>query len=97
MVYVKQALWIILLAIFGAGSAMAIEEAKYTVVLKEQSFEVRGYEPHILAETIVDGEFDNAGKKAFSRLFKYISGNNKSIVQTDTNSCFRKFSHFNCA
>ncbi len=39
MVYVKQALWIILLAIFGAGSAMAIEEAKYTVVLKEQSFE----------------------------------------------------------
>lgn len=78
MVYVKQALWIILLAIFGAGSAMAIEEAKYTVVLKEQSFEVREYEPHILAETIVDGEFDNAGNKAFSRLFKYISGNNKS-------------------
>lgn len=78
MVYVKQAIWIILLAILGAGSAMAIEEAEYTVVLKEQSFEVREYEPHILAETIVDGDFDSAGNKAFSRLFKYISGDNKS-------------------
>lgn len=57
---------------------MAVEEAEYTVVLKEQSFELRRYEPHILAETIVDGEFDSAGNKAFSRLFKYISGNNKS-------------------
>lgn len=78
MVYVKQAGWVILLVILGAGNAMAIEEAKYTVVLKEQNFEVREYEPSILAETIVDGAFDNAGNKAFSRLFKYISGNNKS-------------------
>lgn len=57
---------------------MSVEEAKYTVVLKDQSFEVRRYEPHVLAETIVDGDFDGAGNKAFSRLFKYISGNNKS-------------------
>jgi effector-binding domain-containing protein len=78
MVYVKQAVWAILLAIFGSGNAMATEEAKYQVVLKEQSFEVREYEPHILAETLVDGDFDKAGNKAFSRLFKYISGNNKS-------------------
>jgi len=78
MAYVKQAVWIIILAILGAGSAMAIEEAKYTVVLKEHSLEVREYEPHIIAETIVDGEFGNAGNKAFSRLFNYISGNNNS-------------------
>lgn len=56
---------------------MAIEEAEYTVVLKEQNFELRRYAPHILAETVVDGDFDSAGSKAFSRLFKYISGNNK--------------------
>ncbi len=78
MVYVKQAVWAILFAILGSGNAMATEEAKYKVVLKEQSFEVREYEPHILAETLVDGDFDKAGNKAFSRLFKYISGNNKS-------------------
>ena len=78
MVYVKQAVLAILLAILGSGNAMATEEAKYKVVLKEQSFEVREYEPHILAETLVDGDFDKAGNKAFSRLFKYISGNNNS-------------------
>jgi hypothetical protein len=55
---------------------MAAEEAKYTVVLKEQAFELRRYEPHIVAETLVDGDFDGAGNKAFDRLFQYISGNN---------------------
>ncbi|MBK5104669.1 MAG: heme-binding protein [Burkholderiales bacterium] len=78
MVYVKQAVLAILLAILGSGKAMATEEAKYKVVLKEKIFEVREYEPHILAETLVDGDFDKAGNKAFSRLFKYISGNNNS-------------------
>lgn len=78
MVYVKQALLVTLLAILGSGGAMATEEAKYKVVLREQDFEVREYEPHIIAETLVDGDFDKAGNKAFSRLFKYISGNNKS-------------------
>ncbi|MDP5065186.1 MAG: heme-binding protein, partial [Haliea sp.] len=46
--------------------------------LKEESFELRRYEPHILAETVVDGDFEGAGNKAFSRLFKYISGSNTS-------------------
>jgi len=57
---------------------MAIEEAEYTVVLKEENFELRKYEPHILAETIIDGDFEEAGSEAFGRLFDYISGNNKS-------------------
>lgn len=77
MTYVKRAVWVILFAMLGIGSTMATEEAKYTVVVKKQRFEVREYEPHILAETIVGGDFDNAGSDAFSRLFKYISGNNK--------------------
>jgi len=57
---------------------MAIEEAEYTVVIKEGDYEIRDYKPHVLAETIVEGEFDKAGNKAFSRLFKYISGNNEA-------------------
>jgi len=57
---------------------MAIEEAEYTVVLKEDRFEVREYQPHIVAETSVDGDFEDAGDEAFDRLFEYISGNNKS-------------------
>jgi hypothetical protein len=44
---------------------------------KEDGFKLREYESHILAETTVDGAFEDAGSEAFDRLFKYISGNNK--------------------
>ncbi|MGB8635432.1 MAG: heme-binding protein [Rhodanobacteraceae bacterium] len=57
---------------------MATEEAQYSVVLKEQNFELRHYAPQIVAETVVDGDFDGAGNKAFGRLFKYISGDNQA-------------------
>ncbi len=59
------------------GNAMAVEEAEYNVLHEEDGFELREYESHILAETTVAGEFENAGNEAFGRLFKYISGNNK--------------------
>lgn len=57
---------------------MAIEEAKYNVVKKDGRFEVRDYEPHILAETVVEGDIEQAGSKAFRKLFRYISGDNSS-------------------
>jgi hypothetical protein len=56
---------------------MAYEEARYTVIMKEGSYELRQYEPHIVAETVVDGDFDKAGNEGFRRLFKYISGENQ--------------------
>ena len=62
----------------GAHNTMAIEEAPYEVVKVEGSFEIRDYAPHILAETLVDGDFDEAGSSAFRRLFSYISGDNRS-------------------
>lgn len=68
----------VLLMVFGVDNVMATEEAKYSVVLKDHEFEVRAYEPHILAETMVEGKFSNAGNKAFRRLFKYITGNNQA-------------------
>lgn len=55
---------------------MASEEAQYSVILTDESFEVRAYAPHILTETLVEGKFGSAGNKAFGRLFKYIAGNN---------------------
>jgi len=64
--------------VIGAMDAMAIEEAVYNVVKKDDKFEVRDYAPHILAETIVEEDFEEAGSKAFSRLFGYISGDNRS-------------------
>lgn len=66
------------LAAMGASDVMAIEEAKYEVVKKDGQFEVRDYAPHILAETIVEGDLEDAGNKAFNRLFRYISGKNRT-------------------
>ncbi len=64
--------------ITGAIEVMAIEEAKYQVIKKDNEFEIRDYAPHILAETVVDGSLEDAGNKAFKRLFRYISGGNRS-------------------
>ena len=62
----------------GAIDAMAIEEAKYEVIKRDNKFEVRDYETHILAETVVGGNLEDAGSEAFKRLFRYISGDNRS-------------------
>ncbi len=65
------------LVLAGMGNIMAIEEAAYKVERKDGQFELRQYEAHILAETIVDGDLEDAGNKAFRRLFRYISGHNE--------------------
>ncbi len=57
---------------------MGIEEAGYRVVRSDGIFELRDYAPHILAETVVDGTLEDAGNQAFRRLFRYISGENRS-------------------
>ena len=62
----------------GAMNAMAIEEAAYKVLKTSDKFEIREYAPQILAEIIVDGDLEEAGNKAFRRLFNYISGANRS-------------------
>jgi len=62
----------------GVMDAMAIEEASYTVVDSDNNFELRDYDPYLLAETVVEGNLEEAGDKAFNRLFRYISGANRS-------------------
>lgn len=57
---------------------MAIEEASYSVAQRDGEFEIRDYAPHVVAETVVAGAFDQAGNQAFGRLFRYISGDNRS-------------------
>jgi hypothetical protein len=62
---------------FAGNDVMAIEEARFTVLEKDKEFEVRQYEPQIVAETLVEGNFEEAGSEGFRRLFAYISGNNQ--------------------
>ena len=69
---------VVAVIIIGSMVTMAIEEAKYKVLEKDKKFEIRDYAPHILAEIIVEGDLEEAGNKAFNRLFRYISGDNRS-------------------
>ena len=65
-------------SLFGIRSA---EEASYTVVVDQDRFEVREYESLVVAETVVDTNFDEAGNIAFKRLFGYISGANRARAE----------------
>jgi effector-binding domain-containing protein len=66
------------LTVIGVFSAMATEEAKYEVVRTDGDVEIRDYASHIVAETVVDTNMEEAGNQAFNKLFNYISGNNSS-------------------
>lgn len=77
----KRSIPIILAAaaiIIGVVDSGAIEEAVYKVINADGKFEIRDYTTHILAETVVEGNFEEAGNKAFNVLFGYISGDNRS-------------------
>jgi hypothetical protein len=68
-----------------AEDAMALEKPIYRVMEQEGNFELRRYEPYLVAETIVEGDFDTVGNEGFRRLFDYISGKNRkqqSITMT---------------
>jgi len=56
-------------------------EPDYSVVQKDELFEVREYETLVVAETLVDAGFDEAGNIAFRRLFGYISGDNEAASE----------------
>ena len=64
-------------AAFYTESAMATETPKYTVLKEDGDFELRRYEPRIVAEVSVDGDLDSASGKGFRILADYIFGNNR--------------------
>jgi hypothetical protein len=59
-----------------SNAAMAIEEPKFTLLEKEQSFELRAYEPKLIAEVLVDGDMSEASSKGFKLIADFIFGNN---------------------
>lgn len=60
-----------------SGTAMAIEEPKYFVIENVPPFELRIYEPLILAEVKVDGDMDSASSQGFRLIAAYIFGKNR--------------------
>ena len=67
----------VLLVLLPAASAFAYEEPAYEVVREADGYELREYAPYLVAETTVDGGFDETGTAAFERLAGYIFGNNR--------------------
>lgn len=55
---------------------MATEEPKHDVLETRDGFEVRLYEPQVVAETLVTGEFGGGGNEGFRRVAGYIFGGN---------------------
>ena len=80
--------FIVALALAGAtlntGTAMAnTEEPEFTLVLKEEAFELRDYAPMIAAEVSVDGDRDSAVSAGFRILAGYIFGGNAGSAKID--------------
>jgi SOUL heme-binding protein len=57
--------------------ASALEQPKYAVVQSNDVYEIRKYEPYIVAEVVVPGPESEAGGQAFRLLGGYIFGKNK--------------------
>ncbi|WP_045751856.1 SOUL family heme-binding protein [Candidatus Methylopumilus turicensis] len=58
---------------------MATEEPKFELLEKDQSFELRMYEPKIHAEVIVTGNMREASSKGFRMIADFIFGDNVAI------------------
>ena len=64
------------LALF-AVALMSLDEPEYEVIEQTDAFELRAYKPFLVAETRVDGDFDEASGRAFRSLVSYIQGDNQ--------------------
>ena len=65
--------------------ALAVEEPKFTVALREGPFEIRDYQAAVVAEVTVTGDRREAASKGFRLLAGYIFGGNQrrqSIAMT---------------
>ena len=55
---------------------MATQEAEFTLIHKENNFEIREYSPRIIAQVSVSGNFNDSSSAGFKSLADYIFGNN---------------------
>ncbi|CAM3428574.1 heme-binding protein [Psychrobacter glaciei] len=62
--------------LFIPGVAMAVEEPDYTVISQSEDFELRRYDPQLVAQTLVTGDQKDASNKGFKVLADFIFGNN---------------------
>ena len=71
---------ITLVSLVMPGVSMAVEEPPYRVLKSAGMIELREYPGFIIAETIVQGDFDEAGRSGFRRIAGYIFGGNRNAA-----------------
>ncbi|MEM9938808.1 MAG: heme-binding protein [Pseudomonadota bacterium] len=64
-------------------TASATEEPAHTVMMKDGKFEIRQYDPVIVAEVEVTGDMRRAGNSGFRPLADFIFGNNTARAEID--------------
>ncbi len=77
----RAAFLLAIVSLAAGAEATAIETLGYRTVREDGPFEIRRIEPHIVAATFVEGDFDDVGTVGFRRLFEYISGLNRSEAE----------------
>ncbi len=70
-------LWIFS-SLITSKTAMAIEEPKFNLIAKENAFELRVYQPKIIAEVSIDADLSESSSKGFRLIADFIFGNNTS-------------------
>lgn len=78
-------LLIVSITILSGNSAMAIEEPKYTLIAEDKPYEIREYEPMIIAEVRISGDRDSATNRGFRIIADFIFGNNQGTDQASQN------------
>jgi DNA gyrase inhibitor GyrI len=63
-------------ALFAPESAMAVAEPAFTIERRDGDFELRDYPGFTVAETRIEGSFDEASRTGFRRVASYIFGGN---------------------
>mgnify|MGYP003393637704 CR=1 FL=1 len=72
---------VVLWSAYGYFAVRNIEEPAYTVVEERGGYEIRTYAPHLVAETRVEGTFNDALNQGFRLIADYIFGNNTESSQ----------------
>ena len=77
MLHVISFFLMLIPATISMENAMAYEEPEYEVIESDGNYELRRYSSHIIAEVVLQGEFDKVDSKGFFILADYIKGKNR--------------------
>ena len=72
---------IVIALFFSQNSIMAIETPNFKLIKKQGEFEIREYEPMIIAMTKVKSDYRQAGSTGFRRIANYIFGGNQKRME----------------